>query len=551
MASNILPASLVASWHARSQRGAAGLLLFGWTGTIVGILVLMVISFALFGYGWPYWRRGDSDIMFVYQAYLLNSGRPQDFFDHPGYLTILLLDGWFRLLHSIGLLGVISLTDMPSASDPAHFEQVWTAGVRAARTLSLVVALAFVSLFAVLLRRIVPDWRVAALGTFMLAFSAGVMWLARVVRTELLSTTFVTLALLLLLYAARFPGRAWRPLIVGLAAMLCTLGMVDKVQAIVPAMAWTIVVLFFGTRANDPRSVWRCAGPASLAVLTLAGLTILAAIPAAHLIEFGLSAKASSIFPLRPPPFGINGLYQVLLAAWVLGAVIIYALIWRVPLLETAATLLVVCLGVATGLLSLEWQYHPQNVIEVINPLELMFYFAAAADPQLGAADAVASMRLIQSVVLGFLDVLARLTFVLHTSARATVFLQWLVILGICTAWIRGQRLLAAQAGILLLAAWGIDTVSGFRGLKIEYSALSDPAVVIAAAWLLANLPELGAHRWAMPIGALLIALHVILSQFEPIKFTFLRRSGPEQQCQWMPRYTKLIERFPFCPPRT
>jgi hypothetical protein len=201
--------------------------------------------------------------------------------------------------------------------------------------------------------------------------------------------------------------------------------------------------------------------------------------------------------------------------------------------------------------LSLEWQYHPQNVIEVINPLELMFYFAAAADPQLGAADAVASMRLIQSVVLGFLDVLARLTFVLHTSARATVFLQWLVILGIYTAWIRGQRLLAAQAGILLLAAWGIDTVSGFRGLKIEYSALSDPAVVIAAAWLLANLPELGAHRWAMPIGALLIALHVILSQFEPIKFTFLRRSGPEQQCQWMPRYTKLIERFPFCPPRT
>ena len=551
MTSNILPASLVASWHARSQQGTAGLLLFGWAGTIVTILALMVVSFVLLGYGWPYWRRGDSDIMFVYQAYLLNSGRPQDFFDHPGYLTILLLDGWFRLLHSIGFLDVISLTDMPSASDPARFEQVWTAGMRAARTLSLFLALSFVSLFAVLLRRLVTDWRVAALGTFMLAFSAGVMWLARIIRTELLSTTLEILGLLLLLVAARSPERIWRPVIVGLAAMLCTLGVVDKVQAIVPAMAWTIVVMFFGVRASDPRSVWRSAVPALLALLALSVLTILAVIPAAQLIEFGLSGKASSIFPLPPPPLGINGLYQALLAAWVLGAVIVYALIWRVPLLETVTTLIAVCLGVAIGLLSLEWRYHPQNVIEVINPLELMFYFATWADPQLGAGGSIGSIRMIQSVVTGFLDVLARLTFVLHTSARATVFLQWFVILGIYWAWSRRERLLATQAAILLLAAWGIDTVSGFRGLKIEYSALSDPLVVIAAAWLLANLPELRVHRLAMPIGALLIAIHVIMSQFEPFKFTFLRRSGPEQQCQWMPRYTKLIERFPFCPPRT
>ena len=488
--------------------------------------------------------------MLVYQAFLLNFGGPQDFFDHPGHLHILLVDYWFKLLHSIGLLGVISLADMPPASDVANFERVWTAGVKAGRVMSLLIVLSIVGIFAVLLRKLVTDWRAAALGTFMFAFSSGVMWHARFMRTEMLAAGLEILGLLLLLLAARSSGSNWRPVVVGAAAMLCTLGVVNKVQAILLASAWPMVVLFFGVKASEVGNIWRSPARASVALIVLAALTVLAIIPVANLFEIAFSAKATSIHALPPPPFGISGLYQALLAAWVFCAVVTFALIWRVPLLETIATLLAVALGVAIGLLSLELLYHPQNVIGVINPLELMFFFATWSDPELATRGTIASTQLFQSLVLGFLDVLARLTFVFHTSSRATVFLQWFVIAGLCMAWVRGKRLLVMQVGILVAAAWGVDTVGTLRGLKIEYAVFADSIVVIAAVWLFANLPELGSHRLAFPIGVLLIAVHIVLSQVEPIKQGLLRQAGPASNCQWLPRYAKLIERFPFCPPR-
>jgi hypothetical protein len=421
--------------------------------------------------------------------------------------------------------------------------------VRAGRLLSLAIVSALVMAFAFLLRRLVTDWRAAALGTFMFAFSSGVMWHAHVLRTDMLAAGLEILGLLLLLSAARSPQSNWRPVVVGIAVMLCTLGLVNKVQAILPAMAWTMVVMFFGVRSNEPAGLWLSPTRAAVALAALAALSLLAAIPVADLIHVGFSAKAASVFPLPPPPFGITGLYQALLAGWIFGAVVIFALIWRVPFLETVATMLAVALGIAVGLLSLELLYHPQNVIEVINPLELMLFFASWADPQL-AGNSFGSTRLFHSLSLGFLDVLARLTFVLHTSTRATVFLQWVVIAGICLAWVRGQRLLAAQALVLLATAWGIDTVGTLRDLKLEYSVFGDPVIVVAAAWLLANLPELREHRLAFPLGVVLIAAHVVLSQIEPVKLA-ISRPNPEAHCEWLPRYTKLIERFPFCPPRS
>ncbi len=526
-----------------------GLLLFGWAGTIVSVLAAIAVSFFLFGYWYPYWRRADMDVMLVYQAFLVNAGHAQDFFDHPGHLHVLLIDLWFKFLHGIGALDVISLNGMPLASDQAAFDHVWTAGVRAGRVMSLALVMSIVTVFALLLRRLVGDWRVAALATLFFAFSSGVIWHTRVMRTDLLAAALALFGLLLLLSAARSPGSNWRPVMVGVAAMLCTLGVVNKVQALFPAMAWTIVVMFFGLRSDGTGNIWRSPN-AWLPLIVLAALTALAIIPAANLVQIGFAARASSVFAFPPPPFGILGLYQALIAGWVFCAVIGFALIWRVGLLETIATLLAVAAGVSIGLLSLDLLYHPQNVIEVVNPLELMYFFATWADPQLAAGNAVASPRLFESLGLGFLDVLARATYVLHTSSRATVFLQWAVIAGMAVAFARGRRLLVAQVAILLAIAWGLDTVATLRSLKLEYSVFSDPVIVVAAAWLLANLPELGLHRLAFPIGALLLAAHLALSHVEPVKNLF-SRAGPEGSCVWLPRYTKLIERFPFCPPRS
>jgi predicted membrane-bound mannosyltransferase len=155
------------------------------------------------------------DFMMVYSAWLLNAGLPQEYFDHPGYLTILILSVWFKLLHAIGALDVHALSALPAARDTAAYNGAWTAAVRSARLASLALSLAFVTTFYFLLRRLLHDRRVAVAGTLALAFSGGLAMHARIVRTELLSAGLMTIAVLLLLIAAQSPRMRLRPLLVG------------------------------------------------------------------------------------------------------------------------------------------------------------------------------------------------------------------------------------------------------------------------------------------------------------------------------------------------
>jgi hypothetical protein len=522
-----------------------------WPGLLGLIAVALIASFFAFGFWDPYWRNADPDIMMIYQGFLLGDGRPQDFFVTPGHLTILLIDAWFQLLHALGFLDVVALSDIPKASDAAGFDRAWTAAVRAGRILSLVTAITFVGAFALAIRRLVADWRVAALATLMLALSTGVMFGARTMRTDLLTAGLEILGLLLLLIAARSPTVSYRPFLIGLAAMLCTLGMVNKVQAIFMVASWPVITLLFGVRTQAPARLWRQPLWAGVVILALVAVLGFTARPVTELFEVAFAARSTSIYPFPPPLFGILGLYQAVLAGYVAAAVIAFAWIWRVPWLETLATLVAIALGVALGLLSIKPHYHPQNAISVINFLEHMLVWASFSDPSLGSGGGILSLRLLQSLAGGLYEVFAHATFVLHPSSRAIMFLQWIVFAGLYVAWTRGQRQLVAQVAILLAAAWFIDMAASLRGSKIDYDILSDTVIVVAAAWLFGNLPELAEHRLAFRIGVALIVLGVVFGQSQPLRASLLLRRSPERTCEWLPTFAKLIERFPYCPPKT
>ena len=163
---------------------------------------------------------------------------------------------------------------------------------------------------------------------------------------------------------------------------------------------------------------------------------------------------------------GRFGIYQIALLVLIGGCMIAYAAIWRVSAAETLASIFAIAAGASMALLVLDLEYNASNVIAVVNPLEKMLTFADA-----GTADAANGSGL-SGILLLLLDgvgsVLARYTFVLHSSPRPTVFLTWLIVPGIVYAWRRGEKLAAIQALMLLLAAIGIDALGVRRGLEIR-----------------------------------------------------------------------------------
>src|SRR3954463_7339459 len=190
----------------------------GWRNGLAAIASGLAASFFLFGYALVYWRNADMDFMVVYNALVLNDGKPQEFFDHTAYLTILSVQFWFKLLHGLGLLDAWTLSSMPPASNPALFDAAMTSAVRAARLLAWLTATGCVLVFAGLMRLVVRDWRVALIATFAFAFSGGVAVHSRILRSELVSAFPVLAALMILIVIGRRAG-ALRPLGMALAAL--------------------------------------------------------------------------------------------------------------------------------------------------------------------------------------------------------------------------------------------------------------------------------------------------------------------------------------------
>src|SRR6478609_11363144 len=181
--------SLVSRMRAARQSGDAlqPLTLFGWRGGLIALFVGILLTYPIFSYPVVYWRHGDMDLTSIYNAFLLNDGKPQEYFDHPAYFNIVLTALWLKALHAIGLIQAYSLSTMPPASAGAAFAVAMTQAVRAGRFLTMLLALGTVAGFAVLIRRLIADWRIALLATVALALSGGIALHLVRVRSELLS----------------------------------------------------------------------------------------------------------------------------------------------------------------------------------------------------------------------------------------------------------------------------------------------------------------------------------------------------------------------------
>ena len=515
----------------------------GWWQGLAAIVLSLAVSFFLYGYAVVYWRNADMDFMVIYNALVLNDGKPQQFFDHTGYLTILIVKVWFEILHGLGLLNSYALSSMPPVSNPLGFDAAMTSAVRAGRLVAWLIATASVLVFASLIRAIVRDWRLALIATFAFAFSGGIAVHERILRTELVAACPVIFALMILIVIGRRASLA-RPLWMALAAALCVLGLENKVQAILLIAALPVLALPFGCTTSASVAPWRNGRSAlALAIVSVAAAVIAVAV-AWPLIATGLDRTLLDTAGFRPLLLGRFGIYQAALVLLTGGCMLAYAAIWRVSAAETLASMAAIVAGASVALLALNLDYNASNVIAVFNPLEKMLKFVdggtAAAANQSGLSG------IFRLLLDGIVSVAARYSFVLHSSPRPTVFLTWLIVPGIVYAWMRGEKQVSIQALLLLMVAVGIDALGVQRGLKSEYFIFTDPLIILSGALLLDRLSELRFHKWAFPIALVLFALQIGISQAEPIKYAVMRR-GPESVCDWNQYYMPLMP-LPWCP---
>jgi hypothetical protein len=509
----------------------------GFGAGLLLICGFMLASFLIAGFWFSYWRVADMDLWVVYNAFLLNTPLPQEYFDHPGYLSILLLSYWLRALHAVGLIHVASLAGIPPVSDTAGFADVWMRATQAGRVLSFMFMIAYVVAFACLLKAIVGDRRIAGLAGFFLACAGGLTMQMRIMRTELLATGFFIIALLILIAVAKRGERAWRPAAVGFASLLITLGMLNKIQILFLICALPVLALPFGPEAKPRGGFWRLSRCAWPAVAASAIIAAVAAFLAKDIVIAGMAGTIGASLRIG------SAIYLPALAVWIGVAMAAYALIWRIPAAETLAAMFAVIAGCMIGLLALDIRYNVMNAVVVFHPMEQMFSWASGAEPDVVNAS-TRYVFLLRSIG----GVIARHIYVLHPSSRPTIFVEWFVIAAAAIAIHRRKWMLIAQVTPLMLTVWGVDTLSMGRGLKQEYFTLTDPLIIIAAALLIAQLVDLQYHRWAYRLGALLIAANAVISQFEPVKHAYLRKEGPEIWCHLYP-YAVRIEHYPFCPP--
>jgi hypothetical protein len=502
------------------------------------ILAGLTISFFALGYFNPYYRRADQDVVLAYQGLLFNDGGPQSFFDHTGYITYLTLGAWYQALHTLGLLPVYAFSQVPGADNVEGFTAAWQGAVRAGRIFSLLLSAVFAISFFHLVRKFFRDERIATVATFALVFTDGFMAHARTIRTELWSGFFVTMALLLMLNAARARQLPRALMLVGVG-LCAALAIEEKVQAILPLLALPAIGVAFGAPIEDRREAHGWAPAAALGLL--AAITAPAA---ATILQIGFEPIRGAI---PYPPLGLPpGLYQAAFLAWPCAAAAAYVWIWRIPLAVAASSFAGLALGAALGVFVLLIRYHPQNILAFTHPIEHMFVFAAVTRPELGAH--VIGQGLVLGLAHGLLSSLALHSLVLKPTWRATLISEWFAIGAAVVAWRRGARLVVLQVALLIVSAWLVDAVFYLRDIKMSYAIYTDPLLVLAGACMLAQFPGLfvaqRARRWAMALAVIAI----ISSQSEAAKWTLSRKRPGENSCSWLPHYVPGVPRFPFCP---
>ena len=209
----------------------------------------MVLSFSLTrGFNAPFTANGDADANYLSQALRFNAGVPQSYFDHTGYLLILVLSFWLKFSFKVGMIPIADILSLAESQEP--FGQSFAPLVYSARIFSLIFALLFVFSFIGGVYFITKRKRLSLLVGLTLATSQGVAIQTILVRPELLSSLFFMLAVVSLLLFCRQNTFTMRLVFALLGGIFSYAAIMTKIQIIPGILCLPILAIIWERRSN-------------------------------------------------------------------------------------------------------------------------------------------------------------------------------------------------------------------------------------------------------------------------------------------------------------
>lgn len=513
-----------------------------WACSLAGLALLVAAQSALFSLHLPYYRWPDQDLILAYNALVMNSRFPQEYFDHTGYTYFLLLSAWFQVLHGLGLLPIDQVTAIPPVADPTAFATAWQQIIEAGRLLTIGIFALFTTLFAQLIAWLFDDRRIGFSAGLLLATGEGAVHQVGLMRTEPLSALLVMGAVLLAALAGREEWRGWRLPCLGAAAFLGILAVETKVFAIVPLLAAPAIAVTFGTTRRYDSTPGQVR-PVLLALLLIGA--ILLAIPAAGVVWTGLAGVGKSIYAYHPVGGGLLDSYQALMVLWVLAWLAAYAVLWRLPPMDAVAAAAALAIGASLGVLVLLVRYNLQNVIAATHPIEQMFVFSSASNPTLAGAQTIVSGAILLKLGLALWSVLSRP--LLNPFSDNVFPLDWFIVIGLVVGRRDSERRWMVQAGLLFATSLALQTVFLLRYDQKIYHVYSDPFAILAAAVILTRFRGLLTSRPGLIATTVALFSYASWGIVSGAKFDSARGINPSASCDWHSAYLPRLEPFPFC----
>ena len=493
----------------------------------------------------PITTNADPDILHIFQSLLMNDGRPQNMFDHTGYILFVMLTYWFKILHFLNIVPIIKLSDLlDQGAITPYYEMLIYGG----RVFSILLSVGCAVTFYFIVKILINNRYLALFAATLFAWLPGLTTQAYRMRTELPSVFFVLLALLFVLMA--FHSGRWREYwYLALASFFAVLATMSKLQIIpmVLALPALIIILRGGFEiAREPaEQVYKWPQ------------IILGALAVGTILVPVLVMIFTQIYPALPERSNVgNAGYQWVIVCYLLITIFLFAKIDRRTNQELALAFCAIGLGFATGFYTNLINHQVQNIANLVNFVEHMTVYASATSGVMLAN--VESGILFSEIVAKLLAVVSR-TFTNHfltfNLMQATVMpFFWIAAIGaLMSAHFKQWRLFLTVIALLLIGL-GMQIFSGLRYFAEHYRLFTEPMALLAVVLLVneairdQNIKELLLRNIGFKIAsatAVLVLAYVVIGS---VSYAFADKNWnePSNGCYQLEGYApkKLIVHF-------